>query len=170
MRPRGEWDGKTLLRPLLGWFCNELAEVVSRVAIAVVQDPTNRDPAHDRTHVRALLAGDRWLDPGGLARSAAALADAAEALDWAFAPIADARISEEDGVLRVDPADLPREFRRRQLATALARLDPSTPRGPDLDRLLAGLEAGRTATLMGVQASKSGNRWQLSIAPPRRSR
>ena len=80
-RPLGA--GVTLVRPLLGVRRAALAAIVAEVGIVPVTDPTNDDPHYDRTHARRLLASTPWLDAARLADSAAHLAEAEAALDWA---------------------------------------------------------------------------------------
>ena len=77
----------------------------------------------------------------------------------------------EAGALYYHPADAPPEIRRRVAARLVAMLssegDGETIRGRELDHLLAALDAGRSATLRGVQAS-GGPEWRFTAAPPRR--
>ena len=71
-------------------------------------------------------------------------------------------------VLWLDTAGLPPLLVRRLVLRALAELGAAAPRGPAaLDRLLAALAAGRTATLGGVKA-RGGALWRFEMAPPRR--
>jgi tRNA(Ile)-lysidine synthase len=72
----------TLLRPLLGWRKAELAAVVAAAGITPAQDPSNANPDFERVRVRTQLAAADWLDPVGLATSAAHLAESWQALDW----------------------------------------------------------------------------------------
>src|SRR3546814_20109259 len=73
-----------LLRPLLFWRRSELAEVAARAGCPTVQDPSNFDPHFDRAAIRARLKQTDWLDSLSASRSAAALADAENALAWAI--------------------------------------------------------------------------------------
>ena len=159
----------TLVRPLLGWRRKELAEIVASTGVAPADDPSNRDPRHDRVRVRELLGQCPWLDPMPLARSAAALAEADEALHWATDRFGEQRISAAGDILELDPTDLPAEIRRRLVLHMLARCRPesSPPRGEEVGRLLARLDAGGTATLAGVKCI-GGKRWQFQ--PEKRPR
>jgi tRNA(Ile)-lysidine synthase len=168
VRAAGHWRDTPVLRPLLGWRRAELVALVEAAGLAAADDPSNRDPAHDRPRIRALIAGSADLDPVGLARSAGALADASDALRWTVAKLAADRIGENDLAITVDPAGLPREYRRRLLAEALARIDEAAPRGPALDRLLEALERGEGGTLGGAHAQGGGALWRIVPAPPRR--
>ena len=161
-------DTVRLIRPLLGWRKADLVALVEAAGIAAIDDPANRDPRHDRSRIRRWLAEAGWADPARLAVSAAALRDADEALDWALAPLAAARIARDGDALVIEPFDLPRELRRRLLLAAFAELGAPTPRGPDLMRALTALEAGETVTLSGLKLA-GGERWRLSFEAERRS-
>jgi tRNA(Ile)-lysidine synthase len=157
-----------LLRPLLGWRKSDLEGIVRAAGLSPLDDPSNRDPKHDRSRIRQLLGSVDGLDPARLALSASAIRDADEALDWALAPLIESRIRRDGDALVVDPGGLPRELMRRLLLAAFAELAAPPPRGPELMRALAGLEAGETLSLSGLKL-QGGNHWRLSIAPPRRS-
>lgn len=156
-----------LLRPLLAWRKSDLEEIFRAAGLSPVDDPSNRDPKHDRSRIRQLLGSVEGIDPTRLAVSASAMRDADEALDWALAPLIESRIRRDGDALVVDPADLPRELVRRLLLAAFAELAAPPPRGPELMRALAALEAGETVSLSGLKL-EGGNHWRLSIAPPRR--
>jgi tRNA(Ile)-lysidine synthase len=170
-RPEGSL---TLLRPLLGWTRDELREVVEAAKIAAVDDPSNRDPRFDRVEMRAFLAQNPQFEARRLARSAAALAEAEEALQWQAERLAGERCSEADGEWRIDVAGLPRELKRRLLAKTIAAirrghgLEPDWTGAEDVEGLLATLEAGGTATRAGIIA-RGGPVWTFALAPPRRS-
>jgi tRNA(Ile)-lysidine synthase len=156
-----------LIRPLLGWRKEELEKLVAEAGLTPVDDPSNRDPRHDRSRIRKWLAGSEWADPARLAVSASAIRDADEALDWALAPLIGSRIKQDGGALLIEPFDLPRELRRRLLLAAFAELGAAPPRGPDLIRALEALERGATVTLSELKL-EGGSHWRLSWAPPRR--
>jgi tRNA(Ile)-lysidine synthase len=158
----------TLIRPLLGWRKSELMELVERAGLEAIDDPSNRDPRHDRSRIRLALEQSEWADPARLAASAAALRDADEALDWALAPLIAARFRRVEETLVVEPFDLPRELRRRLLAAAFAELAAPAPRGPEMMRAIAALDRGETVTLSGLKL-EGGERWLLSRAPERRN-
>jgi tRNA(Ile)-lysidine synthase len=157
-----------LVRPLLGWRKAELAAIVAAAGITPVDDPANRDPRHDRSRFRGMLAEAGWADAERLAASAGWLAEADEALDWALAPLLDTRLARDGQALRVDPEGLPREMQRRLLLAAFERMGANRPRGPELDRVRKALAAGKTATLAGLKF-EPGPPWRLTVAPPRRS-
>jgi tRNA(Ile)-lysidine synthase len=168
IRPRAGLDGLIVLRPLLGWRRAELAEVVAAAGLAPVEDPGNSDDRYDRARLRKQLAATEWLDAPALARSAAALGEAEQALDWTAEQLIAERTDSAPGGLTFDPTALPAELRRRALVRLLALLVPAEPpRGEAVQRLLAALDAGETATLAGVKC-EGGPVWRLSPAPPRR--
>lgn len=159
--------GPRLVRPLLGHRKAGLVALVRAAGIVPVDDPSNRDPRHDRTAARALFAATPWLDPARLAASAAHLAEAAAALDWAADRAWAERAVRSGDALTFDPAGLPDELVRRLLVRALAGFGGPAPDGPEIARLKAALDAGRTATLAGVLAH-GGAIWRFSAEPPRR--
>jgi len=159
-----------VLRPLLGWRHAELAELVAEAGIEAVLDPANRDERFDRARIRRRLAGAPWLDPVALARSAGALAESDEALEWAAERLAGERISGGTDGLRLDVRDLPPELRRRLVLRVLRRMGSGgDPRGESVSRLLDALQSGGTATLAGVRCS-GGAPWRFEPAPRRRQR
>ena len=156
-----------LIRPLLDWRKSELEAVVKEAGLQAVDDPSNRDPKHDRSRVRQWLERFEGADPARLAASASALRDADEAIDWALAPLITSRIRRDGDTLVIEPFDLPRELRRRLLLAAFAELGAAPPRGPDLMRALDQLESGGIATLSGLKL-EGGEEWRIAPAPPRR--
>ena len=165
-RPLGH--GVLLIRPLLDWRRSELAAIVAAAGLKPIDDPANRDPRHDRSRFRFMLAEADWADAERLADSARWLAEADEALEWALKPLLDTRLNGDATALAVDPDGLPRELQRRLLLAAFERMGARRPRGPDLDRVRKALAAGKPATLSGVKL-EPGPPWMLTPAPPRRS-
>jgi tRNA(Ile)-lysidine synthase len=159
-----------LCRPLLGWRKAELIEVVNACGIIAVDDPTNRDEAYNRARLRKYLAQVDWLDPRAAVVSASALAEANDALDWSVQQLLEEHLSGDETGLTLARPDVPRELARRALIACIGRLNPSAkPRGDALDRLLATLQHGGTATLGGVKCS-GGTRWCFTCAAPRRTK
>lgn len=157
-----------LCRPLLGWRKSELVALVNACGLTAIDDPTNFDDAYDRARLRKSLARIDWLDPQAAALSAAALADANDALDWAVQRLLDEHLEEDEGALTLALPGVPHELARRALLACIARLDPSAkPRGAALERLLATLQHGGTATLSGIKCS-GGTRWRFTHARARR--
>lgn len=159
-----------LLRPLLGWRRDELTAIVGEAGLTSADDPSNGDPRFVRAVVRAALAEASWLEPAALATSAAHLAEADAALDWAAAREWDeaVRCAVRGFVYR---PGAPRAVRLRVLERLLAELGhEGSPRGSEIARFDARLSAGQTATLAGVRASAVDGVWRFASAPPRRSR
>ena len=155
-----------VLRPLLAWRRAELAGIAAAAGIAAVADPSNVDDRFDRARLRAHLAVADWIDPPALARSARALAEADEALEWTVERLLAERA---DAHGRLDASELPAELRRRLLLRMLRGVNPAAePRGDEVGRLLAALEVGETSTLAGVKCV-GGAVWQFEPAPPRAS-
>jgi tRNA(Ile)-lysidine synthase len=161
--------GLLLCRPLLTWRRSELAAIVQPSRLTAVEDPSNSDEAYDRVRIRRFMAEAEWLDPVPLARSAGALADANEALDFAARVLAATHMVRSEGAAIFRPEDLPDELVRRLLLESLrAVAADATPRGEQLSDLMLRLRAGGTATLAGVKCT-GGDIWRFEAAPPRRS-
>jgi len=167
-------DGNLMIvRPLLGWTKAELVHLVGDAGLVAIEDPFNQDPRFNRSEVRRLLRQTPSLRPDRLARSARALREADDALDWAADELAEDRITASVAEWRIDPHGLPRELRRRLLVRAMRALreahsiEPPWTGGEDVEGLLAALEQGEHGTLAGV-AARGGSCWLLRPAPPRR--
>ncbi len=135
-----------VLRPLLNWRRAELAAIVADAGITAIDDPSNRDDRYDRARLRKALAEADWLDPLAVARSAAACAEADDALGGMDS----------------------RELTRRRVLAELRLIQPGlTPRGEQLDALIEALHAGHTTTL-GKVLCTGGEPWTFTAAPPRK--
>lgn len=167
VRGRGRVPGTSypLLRPLLAWRRAQLADVVRSKGWEAAQDPSNRDPKYDRVRIRTALADADWLDPNTIARSAANLADAVEALDWATEREWCERVEEGAGELRYRP-EAPRSIRLEILKRAIVRLGGEA-RGSAIASLLDTLEAGGGGTLAGAHAINRRGVWIIRSEPPR---
>ncbi len=158
----------TLVRPLLSVRKAALAAVVAEAGLIPIDDPSNRDARFDRTLVRAALAATPWFDPQRLAESAARLADAEAALDWAADRAWAGRADVRPDSVTLDAAGLPGELVHRLTVRALLTLAPDGAlRGDAVTRFIAALSSGKTATLAGIRAS-GGAVWRFSKAAPRR--
>jgi tRNA(Ile)-lysidine synthase len=156
-----------LCRPLLSWRRSELDEIVRGTGLVPVDDPSNRDEAFDRVRIRRALAGASWIDPEALARSAAALADANEALDFVAAELAETHMGRSGDAALLRPENLPDELVRRLLLKTLREIDQdAAPRGKQVTDLMLRLRAGDTATLAGVKCT-GGELWRFERAAPR---
>ena len=151
--------GVMLVRPLLAVRKADLAALAAADAWQQVDDPSNRDPRHDRTAMRALLAATPALDV-----TAHRAADA-EALAWAADLAWAGRVQQADGRLLVDAGGLPAALVQRLLASAVETLAGRPARGSEIARLAARLGAGATGTLAGIVA-RPGTIWQLSVTRP----
>jgi tRNA(Ile)-lysidine synthase len=171
MRPRSVSPGAhvRLVRPLLGWRRAELEQVCSAAGVTPAADPSNEDERFERVRVRHALAGLDWLDSGAVAQSAAILAEADAALDWAMNAEWARSVHEKRGSITYRPSDLPAEIVRRIVARAIRRLATEgdrDPRGPELTRLISALSDGGTATLRGVLC-RGGADWYFVPSPNR---
>jgi tRNA(Ile)-lysidine synthase len=159
-----------LLRPLLGWRRSELEGVCKAAKLKPAEDPSNSDEQFERIRVRRGLAGAGWLDPQGIARSAANLAAADVALHWAVDKEWESQVSRTGKDIVYRPA-APLEIRRRIVRRAVAALaregQGNVLRGRELDGLIVALASGRKATLRGVLCT-GGEQWHFSPAPRRR--
>jgi len=171
MRPRSVSPGVhiRLVRPLLGWRRAELEQVCSAAGVTPAADPSNQDERFERVRVRRALAALDWLDAGAVAHSAANLADADAALEWAARVEWDDCVHERRGSIVYRPSDAPVEIVRRVVSRAIRKLATEgefEPRGSELTRLVAALSDGGTATLRGVLC-RGGSEWHFVPSPNR---
>jgi len=171
MRPRSVAPGTgiKLLRPLLGWRRADLERVCVDAGLTPVRDPSNADDRYERVRIRAALAEAEWLGPAAIARSAANLAEADKALDWAVRLEWDHHVKERRGTILYRPSGAPPEILRRIVSRAVRKLateGESELRGAELSRLVATLADGGTATLRGVLCRGSAE-WQFVPSPNR---
>lgn len=173
IRPARWQDDVLIVRPVLGWRRKELSAVALDAGLPVTDDPTNTDPRHDRTRMRALLAATPELNPAALAASAGYLAEAEAVIRRAAELLWSERWHGEDRGF--DVADEPRELRRRLVRRAIdaVRVQASIIRpvfgdATNVEPLLDALEAGRGAVQGGVKVTPSADGWRFVAAPPRR--
>lgn len=157
-----------LLRPVLGWRRADLAGVVAAAGLVPASDPSNQDPRFDRARLRAHLAEAHWLDVPAIARSAAHLAEADAALDWAAAR------EWQDGVRPgalgsyVYRPQAPRAVALRVLARLVTLMDGTEPRGSTVAQVFDTLLAGQPASIGGLVARPLAEGWSFAKAPARR--
>lgn len=158
-----------VIRPLLDMRKADLLAYARARELPFALDPSNADTRFDRTRMRSALAEAGWLDVRAAGRSAAALAEAEEALQWMVGDLAAAHVRQSGEAWLLDRTDLPRELLRRLLLHMLAQADPgaSAPRGETLDRAIALAQAGRQTSL-GRWLLKGGTCWTMEAAPLRR--
>jgi tRNA(Ile)-lysidine synthase len=140
---------------------------VEASGLTAIDDPSNRDTRFDRVTMRQFLRDNPQFEARRLSRSAAALAEADDALAWSVERAEAERCALAGGEWRIDASGLPREIGRRLLARAIARIRGDR-KVEDVEGLLCTLERGGTGTLAGVMASAKGNDWRIRLAPPRR--
>jgi tRNA(Ile)-lysidine synthase len=160
-----------LLRPLLGWRRSELVGICAIAGVTPAIDLSNEDDNYERVRVRRGLAAAEWLDREGIARSASHCAEADEAIEWAAAIEWDRSATAREGEIVYRPSGAPAEIVRRIVARAVNELgiegDPADLKGRELDRLIAELQAGNTATSRGVRCA-GGPEWRFTRAAKRR--
>lgn len=172
MRPRSVAPGShiRLVRPLLGWSRSELACICADAGVTAVADLSNGDERFERVRVRKALAHLHWLEAASMARSAANLADADEALDWATKAEWNKAVRDRFGSFAYRPGEAPVEIVRRIVSRIVRKLategEPDL-RGRELDHLLRVLRNGGNATIRGVRCS-GGHEWRFAPAPLRR--
>lgn len=167
---QSQWNetaGAMIVRPLLGFRREELAQVIAATGQGVAQDPSNADTRFDRVRVRNGLADCDWLDPRAMAQSASNLAEAYEALQAYAELLWPEHVSEVEGGFVLRPG-ASREMNRRLLAQVMERLG-GRPRGGDVARLLLRLESGEGGNVAGVLATVRDGCWLLQHEPPRRT-
>lgn len=170
VRARGQVPGTRLplVRPLLGWRRSELAALVTAAGIVPADDPSNRDDRFDRARLRKALAEADWIDVPALAASAAHIADADAALDWAM-------VREWQDCVTRAPLGLvyrpqaPRAIAIRVMARIITELDGEAPRGSAVARLFESLVARQPASIGNLVARPLPEGWSFSRAPARRA-
>ena len=170
VRARGLVPGTqaaALLRPVLGWRRAELAQIVAGAGLAAVDDPSNRDDRFDRARLRKALADADWIDVAAVAESAAHLADADAALDWAARREWGEAVRREGLGLTYRPL-APRAVALRVLGRIVRELDGEEARGSALARLFDALLARQTASIGKLVARATPGGWSFSRAPQRR--
>ena len=175
MRERAKVPGGDLplLRPLLTWKRSELQQICADAGVEPLLDPSNQDSQFERVRVRNTLADAGWLDPRAIAQSAANLAEADAALEWATNQLWDRTARFSEGEIVIDVCAFPQELARRIIARAVLSLGSegiaSPLRRQEVDRLLATLASGGQCTLRGVLC-EGGAHWRFVPAPHRTRR
>ena len=169
VRARGTVPGTALplLRPVIGWRRSELAAVVAAAGLTPADDPSNRDPRYDRARMRADLTGADWLDLPAIAASAAHLADADAALEWAAAREWREGVTRGGLGLTYRP-QAPRAVALRVLARIVEELSGEPARGGALARLFDTLIARQPASIGNLVARPMPDGWSFTKATARR--
>ena len=159
-----------IIRPLLGFSKAELIAICQGAGVNPVQDPSNEDRDFDRVRMRQYLAtAPHPFQPLAATRSALALSQSSEALDWMTTQLEKERITGSQASISLDASALPRELQRRLLHIALRQIDPDIqPRGDSIDRALEALAASETLTIGNIMC-KGGKIWRFCPAPARRN-
>jgi len=158
-----------LLRPLLDWRRAELAGIVAEAGLAAADDPSNHDPRFDRVRVRQALAGADWLDVPALARSAAFLAEADAALDWAAAREWGENVKPGPLGSYVYRPQAPRAVALRVIGRLVAGMEGDSVRGSQVARAFDALVAGQPASLGNLVARPGPDGWTFMPAPRRKA-
>ena len=159
-----------VIRPLLDFTKAELKAICASAEIEPVFDPSKANTDYDRVVIRNWLANGHPLDASRAVRSAAALADAAEALDWMTDQFVRERITVKQSEIEIDLNALPKELKRRLLLLALSMAEPDlTPRGSALDRCLDAIMREDTMMLGNQLISGKNGTCLVRPAPPRKN-
>jgi tRNA(Ile)-lysidine synthase len=156
-----------LLRPVLGWRREDLAAIVAGAGITAAQDPSNTDDRFDRARIRKALADMDWLDVSAVAQSAAHLADADAALDWAAAREWETGVRVEAPGITYRPT-APRAIALRVMSRIVTELDGTAPRGGAVARVFDAMLARSPASIGGLVARPGPDGWSFARAPRRR--
>lgn len=167
---KAAFDGAsvTVVRPLLNWRKAELERLVAEAGLQAVADPSNADPRFDRARVRAGLANADWLDPAAIARSAAYLADAEVALNWAVDREWASAVTESDGAYTYSTSGTPDIVVQAMIERFIALVGGSSPRGSEVAALTERLRGGGKATLGGAVVEVARGIWTVRPETGRR--
>lgn len=170
IRERGRVEGceVPVLRPLLGFRRSELARIADAAGILAAADPGNCDPRFERARMRMALADAAWIDSQAVARSAAHLAEAEEALSSIADTLWQDRVVESDDEIRL-PRSGWAEIDARLLSQAIERFGGSASRH-EVSQLIENLrESGNRRNLAGVIVQRDEHGLICRPEPPRRS-
>ena len=133
--------------------------------------PSNSDDRFDRARVRDAVRSQTALDPVASARSAAWLAEADEALDWAVERLIASWPDASDIAVIRDDGYPPEMFRRIVAQRLRANAPQLVLRGASLDGVIAAMHQGRRAMvgelLIDAVRGLEGTIWRISAAPRR---
>jgi tRNA(Ile)-lysidine synthase len=162
---RGRW-----LRPLLSVRRADLRTFCEVNALPFVDDPSNIDERFDRARLREALGGALPVGPDGLQRSAAAMAEADDALEWMVEQLAQAHLVQGEGTIRLTRTDLPPALLRRLLARMIDYVRPGalSVRGPRMDQAVVQLSRANRIVLADCLID-GGAQWVARPIPPRRA-
>jgi tRNA(Ile)-lysidine synthase len=159
-----------VIRPLLSFTRQELRDWAEQNALPFVDDPSNVDRDFDRVKVRQMLNGLQDFDIRRSNRTAVIMQQTEDALSWTTKQLARQRVREAESSFSFAPDDLHPLYVRRLTEFCLHQLSPELQiSGPATDRLISSLQAGKTAMIGNIHCV-SGDLWQFSYAPPRRTK
>lgn len=168
LRPNWLQDGVTFVRPLLGITRDELRKYLRESELAWVDDPTNDNPAYERSRMRHTLPAlaQIGLTVEALAKVARNMALVQESLQKATAEAAVRTVAEVAGALVFDPQALSAEgaeIQRRLVGAAVQWISGSAerPRAQALARFCQAIIDRRPATLAGVVCKPKGAKMWL---------
>lgn len=157
-----------VIRPMLGFSKAQLEHYCMAHAVPFLNDPSNANPDFDRVRMREALQRFDLVDPLQAVRSASALADVAEALDWIAAREAASAVRTDCAKVTLACTAYPAALLRRLVQHCLAAVQPGIAlRGDALDRLIATLQSGGQA-MLGDVLCRGGDSWHFVRAPARR--
>ena len=161
-----------VLRPLLHWRRADLVGLALENDLPFVDDPSNSDNRFDRARLRQGLKSQTVLDPAAAARSAAWLAEADDALDWAVERLI-ASWPDASDIAVIRNEGYPPEVFRRIIAQRLHANSPQLMvRGASLDGVIAAMHKGKRAMvgalLIDAVRGFEGTIWRISAAPRRK--
>jgi len=172
MRPRFERDGMDWARPLWQVERAELRDYLRRHGLDWAEDPTNDDPAFERTRVRRALGGlaEIGIDTETLKDVAFQMYLARGALEHYTAELARAHVQQEHGDL-ILPLESPERgtvvpgeilFRLRRAALAWVGGGSYLARGEALIETEIALAEGKASTLAGclITPVDGARRWE----------
>lgn len=155
-----------LLRPLLAVRKLDLVGIVEAAGLRIIDDPSNDEPAYDRTMARRLLLSG-GIDSARAAETAHHLADAEAALAWTADEAWAGRAEADGNAVLLDIEGLPAELVRRLVIRAILSINPAAePEGPAIERFIVQLRRGERGNVAGV-AAEPGRRWRFSAEPVR---
>lgn len=134
MHPKQKFENIMLVRPLLDVSKADLLALCEKERIPFVCDPSNHAPRFARVRVRHALEAE-GATRKRLAKTAARLARAQEALEIWTDKAWQERAEKRDNMILLSLTDLPLEIVLRLLDRACACLAPHSPYGPELQKL-----------------------------------
>ncbi|MXO89391.1 tRNA lysidine(34) synthetase TilS [Pontixanthobacter aquaemixtae] len=171
--PPGEFE---LVRPLLGWRKAELEEVVRMSGVIPVRDPSNQNEEFDRVRMRAALAGQHWLDPVAIAKSAGLLGEMLHDLERILARQRRSYVIEQDdGIVYLWGHGKTLEI--ENVRWIIGQLGGDASRS-DIAAMIERLKRKQNASLAGVLgrvvmhptgANSSTEAWKFEPEPPRKT-